>query len=103
MSYLHSKVTNCFFREFTRRYEAFAKLSDAAVVPVTKRAMRKLGVIYKRLQMKFCEFVPFKLGESHYRIDATSVASSVSTIDEIEDGDIAELASAVLKIRLYMT
>jgi hypothetical protein len=85
------------FREFTRRYEAFAKTSQAAAVPVTKRAMRKLGVIYKRMQIKFCEFVPFKLGENHYRIDANSVASVVSTMDEIEDGDIAELANAVLK------
>ena len=85
------------FREFTRQYEAFAKISQAAAVPVTKRAMRKLGVIYKRMQIKFCEFVPFKLGENHYRIDANSVASVVSTMDEIEDGDIAELANAVLK------
>ena len=28
---------------------------------------------YKRMQIKFCEFVPFKLGENHYRIEENYV------------------------------
>ena len=87
------------FREFTRRYENERKFADdeLGAVPVTKRAMRKLGVIYKRLTLKHVEFSTFKLGETNYRVDLNTMNSTVSLMDEFEDGDIAEVASAVLQ------
>lgn len=87
------------FREFTRRYESDRKTSNdgLAAVPVTKRAMKKLGVIYKRMSIKYVEFQPFKLGDTNYRVDITRANSVVSLLDEIEDGEFAEVASAFLQ------
>ena len=86
------------FREFARRYENFTKLPIAVTtrpVPVTKREMLRLGVSWKRLQLRYIEARPFQymptdaylsqvsLKQNKGRIEESS--SKIPSIDDIVD------------------
>ncbi len=56
-------------RQFNRTYLKFCLKHSGAPVPVTKRAMEKLGVKFKRLHITYLECHPFRENGTIHKID----------------------------------
>ena len=73
------------FREFARRYENFTKLPIAVTtrpVPVTKREMLRLGVSWKRLQLRYIEARPFQYMPTDAYLSQVSLKQNKGRIEE---------------------